>query len=41
MKDENVIALLEKFQSLNLSANIDFDKYNNYAITHHFTPFLV
>jgi Fic family protein len=37
MKDENVIALLEKFQSLNLSANIDFDKFNNYAITHHST----
>lgn len=37
MKDENVIALLEKFQSLNLSATIDFDKFNNYAITHHST----
>jgi len=37
MKDEMVIALLEKFQSLNLSANIDFDKFNHYAITHHST----
>ena len=31
----NIISLLEKFQSLNLSANIDFDKFNQYAITHH------
>ena len=41
MKDENVIALLEKFQSLNLSATIDFNKFNNYAITHHSTPLLL
>jgi len=34
---ENIALLLEKFQSLNLSANIDFDKFNNYAITHHST----
>ncbi len=33
----NIISLIEKFQSLNLSANIDFDKFNQYAITHHST----
>jgi Fic family protein len=37
MESEVVISLLEKFQSLNLSANIDFDKFNQYAITHHST----
>jgi Fic family protein len=35
MGDGDIISLLEKFQSLNLSANIDFDKFNQYAITHH------
>lgn len=33
----DIISLLEKFQSLNLSAIIDFDKFNQYAITHHST----
>ena len=37
MENENIILLLEKFQSLNLSAIIDFDKFNWYAITHHST----
>ena len=37
MKNEAVIPLIEKFQSLNLSAAIDFDKFNQYAITHHST----
>jgi Fic family protein len=37
MDKENIISLLEKFHSLNLSANIDFDKFNQYAITHHST----
>jgi Fic family protein len=32
-----IISLIEKFQSLNLSAIIDFDKFNGYAITHHST----
>ncbi len=32
-----ITALLEKFKSLNLSANIDFDKFNQYGITHHST----
>lgn len=35
MGDGSIISLLEKFQSLNLSDNIDFDKFNQYAITHH------
>lgn len=35
MANESIISLLEKFQSLNLSANIDFDKFNHFAITHH------
>ena len=37
MDTANIISLIEKFQSLNLSANIDFDKFNQYAITHHST----
>jgi Fic family protein len=37
MAEVNIISLLEKFQSLNLSTNIDFDKFNQYAITHHST----
>lgn len=37
MHENTVISLLEKFQSLNLSAIIDFDKFNDYAITHHST----
>ena len=37
MNNQNTISLLDKFQSLNLSANIDFDKFNHYAITHHST----
>ena len=37
MDEKNIISLIEKFKSLNLSANIDFDKFNQYAITHHST----
>lgn len=37
MSDQPIIPLIDKFQSLNLSANIDFDKFNQYAITHHST----
>lgn len=37
MENNEIITLIEKFQSLNLSANIDFDKFNHYAITHHST----
>ncbi len=37
MDNPNIISLMDKFQSLNLSANIDFDKFNYYAITHHST----
>ena len=35
MDDKNIISLLEKFKKLELSKNIDFDKFNQYAITHH------
>ncbi len=34
---EIIISSLDKFQSLNLSSIIDFDKFNGYAITHHST----
>lgn len=37
MDETNIISLLEKFKSLQLSKNIDFDKFNRYAITHHST----
>ena len=37
MNNQTIISLIEKFQSLNLSAIIDFDKFNSYAITHHST----
>lgn len=37
MSDQPIIPLIDKFLSLNLSANIDFDKFNQYAITHHST----
>lgn len=37
MDDSNIILLIEKFNSLHLSKNIDFDKFNEYAITHHST----
>lgn len=37
MNEKTIISLIEKFQSLNLSAIIDFDKFNRYAITHHST----
>lgn len=37
MNSQTIISLFEKFQSLNLSAIIDFDKFNGYAITHHST----
>ncbi len=31
----NIISLLEQYKKLELSKNIDFDKFNQYAITHH------
>ncbi len=37
MDEQHIISLIEKFRSLNLSAIIDFDKFNGYAITHHST----
>ncbi len=37
MSEQNIIPLIEKFQSLDLSTIIDFDKFNGYAITHHST----
>lgn len=37
MKDSKIISLIEKFNSLQLSAIIDFDKYNHYNITYHST----
>ncbi len=37
MKEIDIISLIEKFNSLQLSDNIDFDKFNQYAITHHST----
>ncbi len=37
MNEQIIISLINKFQSLNLSAIIDFDKFNSYAITHHST----
>jgi Fic family protein len=37
VNNQTIISLIEKFQSLNLSAIIDFDKFNGYSITHHST----
>lgn len=37
MENSQIILLIEKFSSLQLSKNIDFDKFNEYAITHHST----
>ncbi len=37
MNEELITSLIEKFQSLNLSAILDFDKFNGYSITHHST----
>lgn len=37
MDISDLILLIKKFQSLDLSSIIDFDKFNNYAITHHST----
>ena len=37
MAESKIISLIEKFNSLQLSKNIDFDKFNQYAITHHST----
>ena len=34
---ENIASLIEEYQSLNLSAIIDFDKFNQYSIVHHST----
>ena len=35
--DKSVNILLQQYQSLNLSSYIDYDKFNQYAITHHST----
>jgi len=37
MKEPDIISLIEKFNSLHLSNTIDFDKFNQYAITRHST----
>lgn len=37
MEESEIIGLIEKYNSLELSKNIDFDKFNHYAITHHST----
>lgn len=37
MDESKIISLIEKFNSLQLSAIIDFDKYNHYNITYHST----
>lgn len=37
MNESKIISLIEKFNSLQLSKIIDFDKFNEYAITHHST----
>jgi Fic family protein len=37
VNEQTIISLINKFQSLNLSAIIDFDKFNGFAITHHST----
>jgi Fic family protein len=37
VNNQLIISLIQKFQSLNLSAIIDFDKFNNDAITYHST----
>ena len=37
MQENKIILLIEKFKSLHLSKIIDFDKFNEYAITHHST----
>ena len=34
---ENIASLIEEYQSLNLSAITDFDKFNKYSIVHHST----
>jgi hypothetical protein len=37
MEGSKIKSLIEKFNSLQLSKNIDFDKFNEYTITHHST----
>lgn len=37
MNSSKTISLIEKFNSLQLSTIIDFDKFNQYSITHHST----
>jgi Fic family protein len=37
MDETKTISLIKKFNALQLSKNIDFDKFNQYAITHHST----
>ena len=37
MDEQQIILLIEKFRSLNLSTIIEFDKFNGYNITHHST----
>lgn len=34
---EQLLALLQKYRSLNLSQVVDYDKFNQFAITHHST----
>jgi len=37
MDEQNIISIVDKFKTLNLSTIIDFDKYNFYGITYHST----
>ena len=37
MNEQDIILIVDKFQSLDLSTIIDFDKYNFYGITYHST----
>ena len=37
MDESEIITLIEKYRSLQLSKIIDFDKFNHYALTHHST----
>jgi Fic family protein len=37
VNETNIISVLENFKFLNLSQNIDFDKFNQYTITQHST----
>ncbi|MEO6328536.1 MAG: hypothetical protein ABIO55_06380 [Ginsengibacter sp.] len=35
MNGQKIISLIVKYKKLELSKNIDYDKFNQYAITHH------